>query len=306
MANLPESATYPGGIYQIETTDPVVGGPDGISNVQAKQLASRTKYLKQFADEVEAARGESGALGDRLAGYDAFSPEQQTTIVGVLQEALGTAGVLSREIDVIRRRVLAQGIATIKNKYVIQGFTLSKSDIRALDLSLGGTVGSGVSRAQIDGMIVSLGDDDYHVSVPTNETDEARSYYAYLVNIGGSAYGVEIAAQVPDDALGLYRLDVPAGDVANNLDNVTLVDLRVTQSSNGWLTSFVPLVIVAFDETLPAADYAVALEVEDATNVAAVGALTAYDKATNGFKIRQSGSADNVRVRWTLLNTRYQ
>ncbi|GAK43597.1 bacteriophage tail fiber protein [Tepidicaulis marinus] len=50
MANLPEAATWEGGIYQLELTDPVQGGPDGISNNQAKQLANRTAYLKQ---EVE-------------------------------------------------------------------------------------------------------------------------------------------------------------------------------------------------------------------------------------------------------------
>jgi len=50
MANLSEQALYELGIYQIETTDPVVGGPDGLSNTQAKQLANRTAYLKQ---EVE-------------------------------------------------------------------------------------------------------------------------------------------------------------------------------------------------------------------------------------------------------------
>ncbi|WP_432256077.1 gp53-like domain-containing protein [Limimaricola sp. AA108-03] len=52
MADLPESATYPAGIYQLEQTDPVVGGPpnlatgEGMSNVQAQQLADRTKWLK--------------------------------------------------------------------------------------------------------------------------------------------------------------------------------------------------------------------------------------------------------------------
>lgn len=47
MANLQEQATWESGVYQIETTDPVVGGPDGVSNVQAKQLGNRTAYLKQ-------------------------------------------------------------------------------------------------------------------------------------------------------------------------------------------------------------------------------------------------------------------
>lgn len=46
MANLNEQTRWEEGIYQIEESDPVVGGPDGISNKQAKQLANRTQYLK--------------------------------------------------------------------------------------------------------------------------------------------------------------------------------------------------------------------------------------------------------------------
>ncbi|MCN5876099.1 hypothetical protein MLP88_19095 [Escherichia coli] len=51
MANLPETPQWEDGIYQIEVSDPVMGGPDGISNRQAKQLASRTSYLKQQVEK---------------------------------------------------------------------------------------------------------------------------------------------------------------------------------------------------------------------------------------------------------------
>ena len=47
MANLRENAAWESGIYQLETTDPVVGGADGIANKQAIQLANRTSYLKE-------------------------------------------------------------------------------------------------------------------------------------------------------------------------------------------------------------------------------------------------------------------
>ncbi len=56
MANLSESSTYEAGIYQLERTDAVdagVGGA-GVSNTQAKQLANRTKYLKDHVDAAEA------------------------------------------------------------------------------------------------------------------------------------------------------------------------------------------------------------------------------------------------------------
>ncbi|BDA14027.1 hypothetical protein KAM339_025680 [Aeromonas caviae] len=52
MANLAETPNYDSGIYQIETTDPVLGGPAGIANAQAKSLANRTAFLKQQIDQL--------------------------------------------------------------------------------------------------------------------------------------------------------------------------------------------------------------------------------------------------------------
>ena len=46
MANLQETARWETGIYQLETSDPVMGGADGIDNRQAKQLGNRTLWLK--------------------------------------------------------------------------------------------------------------------------------------------------------------------------------------------------------------------------------------------------------------------
>lgn len=50
MANLPDpsgAATFPD-VYQIETSDPVLGGPTGIANEQAKQLLERDQYLLEL------------------------------------------------------------------------------------------------------------------------------------------------------------------------------------------------------------------------------------------------------------------
>lgn len=54
MANLPESSTFDSGVYQIETTDPVIGGPSGVTNTPLKNLANRTRYLKDQVDAVKA------------------------------------------------------------------------------------------------------------------------------------------------------------------------------------------------------------------------------------------------------------
>lgn len=53
MANLPETPQFDEGIYQIETVDPVVGGPNGISNESARGLANRTRYLKNQVDALQ-------------------------------------------------------------------------------------------------------------------------------------------------------------------------------------------------------------------------------------------------------------
>lgn len=59
MANLPESPTYEAGIYQLETTDEVIGGVNGVSNLQGKQLANRTAWLKDRVDTLLSAAGKT-------------------------------------------------------------------------------------------------------------------------------------------------------------------------------------------------------------------------------------------------------
>lgn len=49
---LSESDSYTPGVYQLEITDPVLGGPEGTSNKPLKDLANRTVYLKNRVDEI--------------------------------------------------------------------------------------------------------------------------------------------------------------------------------------------------------------------------------------------------------------
>lgn len=75
MANLVENAEWVDGIYQLETTDLVEGGPDGVDNIQAIQLAKRTQFLKAL---ILAAQ-------NSLAGHEAASdphPQYLTTAEG--------------------------------------------------------------------------------------------------------------------------------------------------------------------------------------------------------------------------------
>lgn len=53
MADLTLTPSWETGIYRIETTDQVIGGEDGISNIGIKQLGNRTEYLKEHVDALE-------------------------------------------------------------------------------------------------------------------------------------------------------------------------------------------------------------------------------------------------------------
>ncbi|ATW34244.1 phage tail protein [Candidatus Williamhamiltonella defendens] len=52
MTDLTELSQWEDGIYQIETRDPVLGGPEGIANRQAQQLGNRTTFLKEGQDRL--------------------------------------------------------------------------------------------------------------------------------------------------------------------------------------------------------------------------------------------------------------
>ena len=298
MANLPESASWADGIYQIETTDPVMGGVNGISNAQAKQLANRTKWLKEQSD----------TQANRLTSIEGGIDEQaQNALIGLGMQAMVNIGVLAKSVDNIRKRVLAQGVATLKNKWVVQGFALSKaSEIRALHLSQTGTVASDTSIAWTDGKRVQLADDDYHVTVPTNtSTTDTLVLYAYLVKSDG-VYRVILASTVPDDGLLLYEVRIAANDTAVDCRNVTLVDRRTIQGISGFLITTPQTLYIPFPFPLQSSsDYDVIFTVESATDKAAVGNIEITSKTANGCSLQITGSADNVKIRWSLLNINY-
>ena len=71
MADITENTQNPvwsNGIYQIETSDPVLGGVNGIANRQAKELAARTQWLKtELAKAVQSIGTNQTATNNGLA-----------------------------------------------------------------------------------------------------------------------------------------------------------------------------------------------------------------------------------------------
>lgn len=58
MGKLTELEQWDEDVYQIETSDPVLGGPEGLSNRPQKQLANRTQWLKKQLEDANNALAE--------------------------------------------------------------------------------------------------------------------------------------------------------------------------------------------------------------------------------------------------------
>lgn len=92
MANLPESSSFDAGVYQLETTDPVIGGPSGASNAPLKNLANRTRYLKDQVDTLASSKAP-------LASPDfTGAPTAPTAPQGTNTTQLATTAFVNAEI----------------------------------------------------------------------------------------------------------------------------------------------------------------------------------------------------------------
>ena len=81
MANLKETAYWEEGIYQWETTDPVLGGENGIDNKPTRQLANRTVYLKQELEATQQAqRNRQITAGAGLIGGGKLSADRSIAL----------------------------------------------------------------------------------------------------------------------------------------------------------------------------------------------------------------------------------
>lgn len=101
MANLTETTDYPAGIYQIEMTDPVLGGAPnegtmaGLSNIPHQQLARRTAWLKGRVDALTA-RTVATAPGSGLSGGGSLSADRSLSVDATVLRTAGGQTVTGR------------------------------------------------------------------------------------------------------------------------------------------------------------------------------------------------------------------
>ena len=108
MANVIEQSLWEVGVYQIETSDAILGGVNGIANRQALQLANRTLWLKdqvlglgsgkQAADATLTALAGLNTSADRLiyaTGADQFALTPLTAFIRTLLDDANAAAALA-------------------------------------------------------------------------------------------------------------------------------------------------------------------------------------------------------------------
>lgn len=136
MANLPENSNFDEGVRQLELTDPVIGGPNGVSNEPLKNLANRTRWLKDQLEQLDAraaplshvgARGTAHAAATAAeAGFMAAADKskldgiQAGAQVNAVQTVAGRTGHVQLGVGDIAGAASANN-ARLSGKVVIQG-----------------------------------------------------------------------------------------------------------------------------------------------------------------------------------------
>ncbi|WP_019561759.1 hypothetical protein [Caldimonas manganoxidans] len=305
MANLNETAAWESGVYRIETTDPILGGETGTANIQAKQLANRTLWLKARADQVDAAAAGYGSLQARLATLqsqvEAVGADMQNVEQAAVLEALMQARTALGMIDALRIGPWQQqGGVTIANRGVVGGCVVSKSTTAARNLNItpGRVFANGRTYVVLEGTNAA--------SVPPNTGSGAVTVSAYLYPHSAGDWRLAVTAigqSVPAGGMEIYRLTLPANstDATDpNLTGVTLTDVRRIEADWPELMSSPPEAQVLLPRALRSSGYRLHLEPVAWSGPQDRPEVQVASRASNGFTLRLISAHDAVTLRWGL------
>lgn len=301
MANLTGTPTYQGFVRQLETTDPK--HPD-TWNPNYQTLINNDAYLKQRADQVDAARGTHPTLVARIAEIEATQEgtgiDYANSEAAALKFALAAAAHANYSVQALKQQIQQEGEITITNRGVVSGCSITKSATAARNLSIA------TGKCFANGRVYSVSDGVNAASVPPNTGSGSVVVHAYLYQDAATLWRLAVTAigqAVPDGAIRIYNVTIPAGstDATDpNLNNVTLTDVRRIEASFPSLLDNPASASIAIN-TLAANDYRVNFDV-----VSAVGgpcpreAITVASRATNGLTLELASAADSVRVRYRV------
>lgn len=263
---------------------------------------------RQWLDQVKDQNGAIIQKGTPLSANEHNRMEEGIDIganVGgaIAAEILHQINALKKEQEKNLNQRQQQGTIYLYNKYVKDGCRLAKmSNSRYVEVSRTGTFADGdMSIVYVDGKIIPINDEKTIVMIPQNNTASSKVFFIYIDYLDNK-YKITISDVEPVGKLLLYKATVPANDLRPDLDSVTLSDVRKVVNNN-YIRSSEPFCTVALPGfPVMNNDYGVYVVIDEATDAQRVGDIVVYDKQPNGFKIKITGDADNIKLRWTLIN----
>lgn len=221
----------------------------------------------------------------------------------MIAELLHQVNALKKEEDKLLKQKLQQGTIYLYNKYVKSGCKINKmANSRYVEVCRTGTFINGdVSTVYVDGKIIPIKDEQMVIMIPQNNTASSKVFFIY-VDYLDNQYKLNISELEPKDKLIIYKATVPANDLRPDLNSVTLTDVRKIINNN-YIRSSEPFCTVSLPGySVLDSDYGVYVTIDEATDIQRIGDIVIYDKQPNGFKIKITGDADNVKLRWSLIN----
>ena len=240
--NLPETASWDAGVYQLETTDPVLGGATGASNKAAINLANRTVWLKNYCDTLAASitsfatlnspvfTGNPTAPTPALGDNDLSLPTTawvQATIGGMLTKSVaGASNVTLTAIEsgngiLWFTGALTGNIAVIVPTSPTRNWIVHNGTSGSFSLTVKTATGTGVVVGQGKNTIIFTdGTDTYPAIINplTQSNVVGLSRNAKMVVAAASASAVFSADEVVvESALGGLAYQLPLVSVAINL-----------------------------------------------------------------------------------------
>lgn len=297
MTTLTGKNEFKSTLRKLQTTDPK--HPD-TWNPNYQTLLNNDTFLKQFADEVEEARGGAGKLGLRLQNLEqtqeSLSPDFIDNLTATLKYALDQTGVAHKSIADLRALSQQEIEFSLINRGVVQGCTVQRSATAARNLNLLG----GVCFAH--GRTYTVAARDNAASVPSNISNGSATVSGYLYQ-SGETWRLAVTAigqPLPDNAIEIYKITIPAKNTDETdptLSKVTITSVRrVEEGFPQYLDS--PARLNVPIKLLSADDYQISVDVISATGApCSSDAILIKSRATNGFVVELASAADNVRVR---------
>lgn len=312
MANVPETPSYDAGIYQIETIDPVLGGPNGIANAQAKSLANRTAFLKQQIDQLNSGQltpawiASQDYVQEQLQKLDAKQSVRVATTANITLSGVQTIDGVA--LTVGDRVLVKDQIAAAQNGIYL---VAAQSWTRSNDSDNGTKLNSGASIAVERGTInagsiwylatsgdISVGSTGLLFSnehPDASETAKGVSRFATAAEV--DAASLNNVAVAPDKLTNHYRRGNLIGAVGQSGGVPTGAVIEHGENANGLYIKFADGTMICYmskqrsggntteDITFPNQSYAYGPKVVSAFEDASLCAISISNISTSKLRV---------------------